>query len=128
MADQPVGWLATTVTLYDELEKDIRRAFTSIHQAVGKVQIRFPDSQLHQDIAKSVAVLQILLQQNFPPFHYSQNTSDSTRPFHPVLRSLAAPSSTPPGRSGAANYGGILVHRAPDPMKNPVAHKILLGA
>ena len=60
MADQSVGWLATTVTLYDELEKDIRRAFTSIHQAVGKVQIRFPDSQLHQDIAKSVAVLQIL--------------------------------------------------------------------
>jgi hypothetical protein len=60
MADQPVGWLATTVTLYDELEKDIRRAFASIHQAVGKVQIRFPDSQLHRDIAKSVAVLQIL--------------------------------------------------------------------
>jgi hypothetical protein len=60
MADQPVGWLATTVTLYDELEKDIRRAFTSVHQAVGKVQIRFPDSQLHQDIARSVAVLQIL--------------------------------------------------------------------
>lgn len=60
MADQPVGWLATTVTLYDELEKDLRRAFTSIHLAVGKVQIRFPDSQLHQDIAKSVAVLQIL--------------------------------------------------------------------
>ena len=48
------------IGLYDELEKDIRRAFTSIHQAVGKVQIRFPDSQLHQDIAKSVAVLQIL--------------------------------------------------------------------
>jgi hypothetical protein len=60
MADQPIGWLATTVTLYDELEKDIRRAFTSIHQAVGKIQIRFPDSPLHQDIAKSVAVLQIL--------------------------------------------------------------------
>ncbi|MBB3862674.1 hypothetical protein GGQ88_003976 [Novosphingobium hassiacum] len=60
MADQPVGWLATTVTLYDELEKDIRRAFPSIHQAVGKVLIRFPDTQRHQDIAKSVAVLQIL--------------------------------------------------------------------
>jgi hypothetical protein len=60
MADQPVGQLATTVTLYDELEKDIRRAFPSIHQAVGKVQIRFPDSQLHQNIAKSVSVLQIL--------------------------------------------------------------------
>jgi len=60
MADQPVGWLATTVTLYDELEKDIRRAFMNVHQAVGKVLIRFPDSQLHQDIAKTVAVLQIL--------------------------------------------------------------------
>lgn len=60
MADQPVGWLATTVTLYDELEKDIRRAFPSVHQSVGKVQIRFPDSALHQDIAKTVAVLQIL--------------------------------------------------------------------
>ena len=60
MADQPVGWLATTVTLYDELEKDIRRAFPSVHQSVGKVQIRFPDSQLHQDVAKSIAVLQIL--------------------------------------------------------------------
>lgn len=60
MADQPVGWLATTVTLYDELEKDIRRAFPSVYQAVGKVLIRFPDGDLHQDIAKSVAVLQIL--------------------------------------------------------------------
>ncbi len=60
MADQPVGWLATTVTLYDELEKDIRRSFTSAHQAVGKVQIRFPDSPIHQDVAKCIAVLQIL--------------------------------------------------------------------
>lgn len=60
MADQPVGWLATTVTLYDDLERDIRRAYAPIHQAVGKVQIRFPDSRLHQDIAKTVAVLQIL--------------------------------------------------------------------
>ena len=60
MADQPVGWLATTVTLYDELEKDIRRAFPSIHQSVGKVEIRFSDSAMHRDIAKSVAVLQIL--------------------------------------------------------------------
>ena len=37
VADQPVGYLATTVTLYDALEKDIRRAFPSIHRAVGKV-------------------------------------------------------------------------------------------
>ena len=60
MADQPVGSLATTITLYNELEKDIQRAFPSVHQAVGKVLIRFPDDDLHQDIAKSVAVLQIL--------------------------------------------------------------------
>ena len=42
MADREVGWLATTVTLYDALDKDIRRAFPSIHQAVEKVLIRFP--------------------------------------------------------------------------------------
>jgi len=60
VAEQPVGWLATTVTLYDALHKDIQRAFPSIHQAVGKTLIRFPDSDLHQEIAKTVAVLQIL--------------------------------------------------------------------
>jgi hypothetical protein len=60
VANQPVGWLATTVTLFDALEKDIRRAFPSIHKAVGKVAIRFPDSQIHQNVAKTVAVLQIL--------------------------------------------------------------------
>jgi len=60
MADQPIGWLATTVTLYDELETDIRQAFPSIHQAVGKVLFCFRDSKRHQEIAKSVAVLQIL--------------------------------------------------------------------
>ena len=42
------------------MEKDIRRAFQSLHQSVGKVQIRFPGTALHQDIAKTVCVLQIL--------------------------------------------------------------------
>jgi len=61
VANRAVGWLATTVTLYDSLEKDIRRAFPSIHKAVGKVTgIRFPDSPIHQEVAKTVAVLQIL--------------------------------------------------------------------
>lgn len=61
MADQSVGWLATTVTLYNELEKDIRRAFPSVHRAVSQgVGVRFHDSPLHQDIAKTIAVLQIL--------------------------------------------------------------------
>ncbi len=60
VADRDVGWLATTVTLYDSLEKDIRRAFPSIHQAVDKVLIRFPDDDFCQGVGKSVAVLQIL--------------------------------------------------------------------
>lgn len=60
VADQPVGWLATTVTLYDALEKDIRRAHPSIHKAVEKVSIQFQNSAIHQEVAKTVAVLQIL--------------------------------------------------------------------
>ncbi len=61
VADQPVGWIATTVTIYDTLEKDIRRAFPSYHQSVGKVvNNRFHDSVIHQNIAKTVCVLQIL--------------------------------------------------------------------
>ena len=59
-ANHDVGWLATTVTLFDALDKDIQRAFPSIYQAVGKVLIRFPDSTLHQEVGKTVAVLQIL--------------------------------------------------------------------
>lgn len=60
VANQPTGWLATTVTLYDALEKDIRLAALSIHKAVAKALIRFPDSAIHQEIAKTVAILQIL--------------------------------------------------------------------
>jgi hypothetical protein len=59
-AEREVGWLATTVTLYDALEKDIRRAFPSLHQAVEKLLIRFPDDELCQGVGKTVAVLQIL--------------------------------------------------------------------
>lgn len=60
IADQPVGWLANTVTLYDALKKDIEKGYLSLHQSVGKVKIRFPDSELHQNIAKTVCILQIL--------------------------------------------------------------------
>ena len=61
VADQTVGWLATTVTLFDALDKDIKRAFSSLHSSVEKVtKIRFTDSELHQNIAKTVAILQIL--------------------------------------------------------------------
>ncbi|XOV89812.1 MAG: BREX system P-loop protein BrxC [Pseudomonadota bacterium] len=60
IASQPVGWLATTVTLFDALKKDIEKGYVSLYQAANKVSIRFPDSELHQDIAKTVCVLQIL--------------------------------------------------------------------
>jgi len=59
-ADRPVGWLATTVTLYDALEKDIRRAELPVSKGVGKALIRFIGSPIHQEVAKTVAVLQIL--------------------------------------------------------------------
>lgn len=61
VVEQAIGWLATTVTLFDALDKDIKRAFTSLHASVEKVtKIRFSYSELHQSIAKTVAVLQIL--------------------------------------------------------------------
>ena len=61
IANESVGMLANTVTLYDALEKDIKRAFPPKHQAVGKVKSsNFYDSELHNNIAKTVAVLEIL--------------------------------------------------------------------
>ena len=60
VGDREVDWLATTVTLFDSLDRDIRRAAPSVHQAVDKVRIRFPDSPLTQGVAKTIAVLQIL--------------------------------------------------------------------
>ncbi|QBL08840.1 BREX system P-loop protein BrxC [Rheinheimera sp. D18] len=60
IANQPVGWLANTVTLFDALRKDIEKGYLSLYQAVNKVKVRFPDSVLHQSIAKTVCVLQIL--------------------------------------------------------------------
>ena len=59
-ADHEVGQLATTVTLYDSLDKDIRRAFPSLHNAVDKVVVQFPDDTLTQDVAKTITILQIL--------------------------------------------------------------------
>src|SRR5690606_34626435 len=56
----PVGVLVTTVTLYDALEQDIERANRSVHNAVKKAFVRFHDSTLHQAVAKTVALLQIL--------------------------------------------------------------------
>lgn len=61
VADQSVGWLATTATLFDALEKDIQRAFPNLHKPVQEVcRNRFATSPLHHQVAKTVAVLQIL--------------------------------------------------------------------
>ncbi|MDC0412435.1 BREX system P-loop protein BrxC [Porticoccus sp.] len=61
IANENVGMLANTVTLYDALETDIKLAFPTKHQAVGKVQSsNFYDSEIHINIAKTVAVLEIL--------------------------------------------------------------------
>ena len=61
IANEKVGMLANTVTLFDALEKDIKRAFPTKHQAVGKVQSSNSYySELHINIAKTVAVLEIL--------------------------------------------------------------------
>jgi len=59
-AAQNIGWLATTVTFYDSLEKEIQRNFSSIHQAVETSLRLYRKSPLHAEIAKSIAVLQIL--------------------------------------------------------------------
>ncbi|MCD4719518.1 MAG: BREX system P-loop protein BrxC [Desulfobacula sp.] len=60
VADLPIGELVTTITLYDALEKDIRRAFPSIYQSLEKTLIQFHGSAIHENIGKTVAVLQIL--------------------------------------------------------------------
>lgn len=61
IAEQNVGWLATSVTLYDALEKDIGAAFSTKHKAVGRLyQSNWYESANHQGVAKTVALLEIL--------------------------------------------------------------------
>lgn len=60
VAEREVGWLATLVTLYDSLDRDIRRAAPDLHQAVDKARVQFPDDEMAQQVAKTIAVLQIL--------------------------------------------------------------------
>lgn len=62
MADQPLGWLVNTATLYDELEKDIRR--TAVYPATNKLLQQYGASEPHASVIKSVAIMQII--QNLP--------------------------------------------------------------
>ena len=64
VADRPVGWLATTVTLFEALEKDIERAFPTVFQAVQRAVIHYDGETLHQNVARTIGLLQIM--QNLP--------------------------------------------------------------
>ena len=60
MAERPIGSLATTVTLFDALEKDIAKTFPDRYKSVEKALVCFKDSPIHQGVAKTVAILQVL--------------------------------------------------------------------
>ncbi len=61
IAEQEIGWLASSVTLYDALEKDIGAAFATKHKAVNRLnQSNWFDSEVHTGVAKTVALLEIL--------------------------------------------------------------------
>jgi len=64
LADESVGKLATTMLFYDTLRADIERPFPHIINGIEKVKKVFGEDSLHTQVAKSVAVLQIL--EDFP--------------------------------------------------------------
>lgn len=64
LADAEVGTLANTVTFYDSLRHDLQSSYAHIVEGVAKVSSRFPGKKPHLDVAKSIAVLQIL--ENLP--------------------------------------------------------------
>ena len=64
LADEPVGTLTTTVVLFDTLVSDIERPFPHIVNGVRKVETVFGEGSIELQVAKSVAVLQIL--EDFP--------------------------------------------------------------
>jgi len=64
LADAEVGRLANTVTFYDSLRRDIFSSFPHVVDGVQRVEQRLPNDSLAQDVAKSIAVLQIL--ENLP--------------------------------------------------------------
>jgi hypothetical protein len=103
VADREVGWLATTVTLYESLDRDIHRAFPSMHQAVDKVRIRFPDDPLAQGVAKTIAVLQILgnmpvtLQNITSLMHPSVDGASLAEPVKQAIEALLKDSVVPLG-------------------------------
>ncbi len=64
LADAPIKTLANTVTFYDSLRRDIQSSYGFIIEGVERVVQRFPTDKLTHDVAKSIAILQIL--ENLP--------------------------------------------------------------
>ena len=64
LADAEVGKLANTVTFYDSLRRDIQSSFPHVVDGVQRVEQRLPNEPLCHQVAKSIAILQIL--ENLP--------------------------------------------------------------
>ena len=64
LADASVGELANTVTFYDSLRRDMQSSYGYIVDGVKSVYDRFPNEPLYLEVAKSIAVLQVL--ENLP--------------------------------------------------------------
>ena len=64
LADSPVGKLATTVTFYDSMQRDIQKSFPHVVEGVERVTQRLPEDASAIAVAKSIAILQIL--ENLP--------------------------------------------------------------
>jgi hypothetical protein len=60
LADSTVGTLANTVTFYDSLRRDIQSSFSHVVEGVERVSERHPKEPFFLEVAKSIAVLQIL--------------------------------------------------------------------
>ena len=64
LADNPLGTLANSVTFYNSLRRDIQSSYGYIVDGVKCVADRFPNQPLPLEVAKSIAVFQIL--ENLP--------------------------------------------------------------
>jgi hypothetical protein len=60
LADREIGTLASTVTIYDGLRREIERSFSNVVSAVSKAEESFGKESQETAVAKSIAILQIL--------------------------------------------------------------------
>lgn len=64
LADAPIGTLCTAAIFFDTLRADIQKPMPHLIHGVGRVEKAFPADSIHAEVAKAVAVLQIL--EDFP--------------------------------------------------------------